>query len=111
MMDFWIACGHHLLDRDESGGLCVTDDFLKAYFARPELMPPDDACPVERRLHRELLPAYTGLFRNQGVIMTKAALGLLGLPGGPVRMPLSDATAAETEQLRTDLAAAGIKLK
>ena len=26
--------------------------------------------------------------------MTKAALGLLGLPGGPVRLPLSDATAA-----------------
>jgi 4-hydroxy-tetrahydrodipicolinate synthase len=63
------------------------------------------------RLHRELLPAYQGLFRNQGVIMTKAALGLLGLPGGPVRLPLSTATAAETERLRTDLAAAGIKLK
>jgi 4-hydroxy-tetrahydrodipicolinate synthase len=63
------------------------------------------------RLHRELLPAYTGLFRNQGVIMTKAALGLLGLPGGPVRLPLSNATAAETDRLRTDLAAAGIKLK
>jgi hypothetical protein len=65
MSDFWIACGHHLLDRDESGGLCVTDEFLKAYFARPELMPPDDACPVERRLHRELLadprqPVNTG---------------------------------------------------
>jgi hypothetical protein len=55
MNDFWIACGHHLLDRDESGGLRVTGEFLKAYFARPELMPPDDACAVERRLHRELL--------------------------------------------------------
>lgn len=55
MNDFWIACGHHLLDRDESGGLRVTDEFLKAYFARPELMPPKDACPVERRLHREML--------------------------------------------------------
>jgi hypothetical protein len=55
MKDFWIACGHHLLDRNESGGLCVTDEFLKAYFARPELMPPGDACPAERRLHRELL--------------------------------------------------------
>jgi 4-hydroxy-tetrahydrodipicolinate synthase len=63
------------------------------------------------RLHRELLPVYTGLFRNQGVIMTKAALGLMGLPGGPVRLPLPDATAAETEQLRTDLTTAGIKLK
>jgi Family of unknown function (DUF6352) len=55
MKDFWIACGHHLLDRDANGGLVVTDEFLKAYFARPELMPPDDACALERRLHRTLL--------------------------------------------------------
>ena len=55
MRDFWIACGHHLLDRDASGGLCVTDEFLKAYFSRPELVPPEGACQVERRLHREML--------------------------------------------------------
>src|SRR5438270_11563504 len=55
MKDFWISCGHHLLDRNANGGLVVTDEFLKAYFARPELMPPEDACAVERRLHRELL--------------------------------------------------------
>jgi 4-hydroxy-tetrahydrodipicolinate synthase len=66
---------------------------------------------VALRLHRELLPVYTGLFRNQGVIMTKAALGLLGLPGGPVRLPLPNATDAEVERLRTDLAAGGVKLK
>lgn len=54
MKDFWITCGYHLLDRNASGGLVVTDEFLKAYFARPELVPPDDACAVERRLHREL---------------------------------------------------------
>ena len=55
MRDFWISCGHHLLDRNASGGLAVTEEFLKAYFARPELMPPEDACEVERKLHRELL--------------------------------------------------------
>jgi hypothetical protein len=55
MKDFWISCGHHLLDRNANGGLVVTDEFLKAYFARAELMPPRDACAVERRLHRELL--------------------------------------------------------
>jgi 4-hydroxy-tetrahydrodipicolinate synthase len=64
-----------------------------------------------RRIHRELLPVYTGIFRNQGVIMTKAALGLLGLPGGPVRLPLTDATPAEIELLRQDLTAGGVKLK
>jgi len=61
-------------------------------------------------IHRELLPVYTGMFRTQGVIMTKAALGLLGLPGGPVRLPQADATAAQVEQLRTDLVAGGVKL-
>src|SRR3954470_24824113 len=55
MNDFWISCGHHLLDRNADGGLVATDEFLKAYLARPELMPPDDACATERRLHRELL--------------------------------------------------------
>ena len=55
MNDFWISCGHHLLDRDEGGGLLVTDDFLKVYLARPELIPPPEACAVERTLHGALL--------------------------------------------------------
>lgn len=53
--DFWLSSGHHLLDRDASGKLLVTDEFLKAYLARPELMPPKDACAAERELHRSLL--------------------------------------------------------
>jgi hypothetical protein len=55
MKDFWLSCGHHLLDRDEGGGLVVTDEFLKAYLARPELSPPADACIAERTLHAALL--------------------------------------------------------
>jgi hypothetical protein len=55
MTDFWLSCGHHLLDRDEGSGLVVTDEFLKAYLARPELAPPPDACTVERTLHAALL--------------------------------------------------------
>jgi hypothetical protein len=55
MKDFWLSCGHHLLDRDEGGGLRVTADFLRAYFARPELAPPREACVVERTLHAALL--------------------------------------------------------
>lgn len=64
------------------------------------------------RHHRELLPVYTGIMtRTQGVISTKAALSMLGLPGGSVRPPLADATPAEIERLRTDLVAGGVKLK
>ncbi len=55
MKDFWLSCGHHLLDRGEGGGLLVTDDFLKVYLARPELAPPEDACVAERTLHAALL--------------------------------------------------------
>ena len=55
MNDFWLACGHHLTDRDPSGRLLVTDEFLRAYLARPELQPPTDACAAERRLHAAIL--------------------------------------------------------
>jgi Family of unknown function (DUF6352) len=55
MKDFWLSCGHHLLDRDEHGRLRVTDEFMKVYLARPELAPPPEACVVERTLHSALL--------------------------------------------------------
>jgi len=55
MKDFWISSGHHLLDRGSDGGLHITDEFLKLYLARPELIPPAEACAVERTLHAALL--------------------------------------------------------
>jgi 4-hydroxy-tetrahydrodipicolinate synthase len=62
-------------------------------------------------LHRRLLPLFTGIFRTQGVILVKAALGLLGLPSGPVRLPMVDASGAQIAQLRSDAAAAGVDLR
>ena len=53
--DFWQSSGHQLLDRDGSGMLVVTDEFLKAYLARPEIAPPPEACSAERSLHAGLL--------------------------------------------------------
>jgi Family of unknown function (DUF6352) len=53
--DFWRSCGHHLLDRDGMGKLLVTDEFLKAYLARPELVPPPEACAAERKLHDTMM--------------------------------------------------------
>jgi 4-hydroxy-tetrahydrodipicolinate synthase len=63
-----------------------------------------------RAVNESLLPVYTGIFRTQGVILVKAALRELGLPGGPVRPPLVDATPEQIAQLRTDLAAGGVPL-
>jgi 4-hydroxy-tetrahydrodipicolinate synthase len=63
-----------------------------------------------RRRHHELLPLFTGIFRTQGTILVKAALATLGLPAGPVRSPLVDATESELAQLRADCAEAGLPL-
>jgi len=60
-------------------------------------------------IHRSLLPVYTGIFRTQGVITTKAALAQLGLPGGRVRPPLVDATEEELARLVLDLADGGVE--
>lgn len=59
-------------------------------------------------INRGLLPVYTGCFRTQGVILTKAALDMQGLPAGPVRLPLVDATPEQRAVLRADLAAGGV---
>ncbi|MER5974180.1 4-hydroxy-tetrahydrodipicolinate synthase [Streptomyces sp. NPDC002055] len=61
-------------------------------------------------IHQKLLPVFTGMFRTQGVITTKAALALQGLPGGPLRLPLVELSPEETEQLKRDLAAGGVQL-
>ncbi|MGI8667752.1 MAG: 4-hydroxy-tetrahydrodipicolinate synthase [Jatrophihabitans sp.] len=58
------------------------------------------------RLHQQLLPIYTGIFRTQGVILVKAGLTLRGRSVGPVRLPMVEATAHEISHLRADLAAA-----
>ena len=53
-----------------------------------------------RALHRSMLPVNVGLFRNQAAVLTKAAMDLLGLPGGGVRGPLLPASDAERRQTR-----------
>ena len=55
MREFWVASGHHLTRRGDHGGLLATPELIMAYLARPELMPPDDACDAERDLHASLL--------------------------------------------------------
>jgi len=55
--EFWVSSGHHLTCRTVDGRLAVTDELLGAYLARPELLPPDEACAAERELHRSLLRA------------------------------------------------------
>jgi 4-hydroxy-tetrahydrodipicolinate synthase len=64
-----------------------------------------------RAVHESLLPVYSGVMGGgQGVMMVKAALKQFGLPAGPVRPPLVDATAEQVARLRTDLTAGGVGL-
>ena len=78
-------------------------EMLNAWFAG------DSARALE--IHQQLLPVFTGTFRTQGAILTKAAMNLMGLPGGTTRLPLVDATPVQIEQLRKDLIAGGVTLK
>jgi len=64
---------------------------------------------VAREMNAALLPVYRGIFRTQGVILTKAALRLQGLPAGPLRLPLIEATDDQIATLQADLAAGGVR--
>lgn len=57
MREFWVASGHHLSRVTAEGRLAVTDELLLAWLARPEIMPPVDACAAERALHARLTAA------------------------------------------------------
>ena len=55
MPDFWRSCGYSLLRRRGDGRLAVTDDYLRLYYARPELAPVAESCAAERELHAALM--------------------------------------------------------
>ncbi len=59
LTDFWRNSGFHLLERSIERRLKVTDDFLRAYFLRPEIRPIDESCDNERALHESLLDEPT----------------------------------------------------
>jgi 4-hydroxy-tetrahydrodipicolinate synthase len=61
-------------------------------------------------LHQRLLPMFVGIFRTQGTILVKAALHRRGLPAGPVRSPLVDATEEQIAQLVIDAKDSGLNL-
>jgi hypothetical protein len=53
--EFWRSSGYHLLVPDDSGRLAVSDDFLRAYWLRPEVVPVAESCAAEVALHDELM--------------------------------------------------------
>ena len=69
--DFWRSSGWHLLDKNQDGWLSVTDDFLAAYFARPELVPIEESCKKEIILHEELIREPRKKIKNQQLLELK----------------------------------------
>ncbi|MEN9693252.1 MAG: Dihydrodipicolinate synthase 1 [Actinomycetota bacterium] len=65
-----------------------------------------------KQINFDMVPVTTGIMtRVGGAIMTKAALDLLGRAGGgPLRLPMVAANAAQREQLKLDLRAGGFQL-
>ena len=55
MQELWPSSGYRLLSRDDGGKLTLTDDFLRAYFVRPEVAQQPESCDAERALHEALL--------------------------------------------------------
>jgi len=55
--DIWLTSGWHLLDKDKSGCLVPTEDFMRAYFYRPEVAPIEESCEAEIELHKKLVEA------------------------------------------------------
>ncbi len=53
--DFWKSAGLHLVERDANGWLRVTDDYLRAYFTRPEIHPVEESCAAEHALFERLM--------------------------------------------------------
>lgn len=71
--------------------LCAAGDFEAAYAA-----------------HEALLPLMEGLFETSNPILVKEALSLLGFPVGGVRLPLVDATPAQSERLASIMREVGV---
>lgn len=61
-----------------------------------------------RAIHDDLMPLYDALFAVSSPIPLKAALEDLGLPAGPLRLPLSSATDSERAAMRAAMSAAGV---
>ena len=92
------------------GVVCVASHLVGPDMARMiEVFPTDPT--KAREIHHRLLPLFTTLMKadtSPGPL--KAALRLLGLPGGPLRPPLAEPDDAVVAQVREAMAAAGVEL-
>ena len=61
-----------------------------------------------RAIHNRLFPLFRGLFSNSNPIPLKAAMNMLGLPAGVLRLPLIYASEEEQKAIATILKETGL---
>ena len=83
-------------------GHLVGDEISRMY----DLLPADLA--AARAVYLRLLPLIQALFVESNPVPLKAALELLGLPGGPVRPPLAPAEGSTVATVRAALVELGL---
>lgn len=55
MTEFWRNSGFYLTTRNSDGFLEISDDLLRAFWLRPEVIPVEESCDNERALHELLM--------------------------------------------------------
>lgn len=53
--EFWKSSGFHLVNQLDDGWLQVSDDFMRAYYTRPEIHPIEESCATEHMLFERLM--------------------------------------------------------
>ncbi|HUH06309.1 MAG TPA: dihydrodipicolinate synthase family protein, partial [Egibacteraceae bacterium] len=92
------------------GGVGVVS--VAAHLVGRELADMIESFPTDparsRRIHHRLLPLFSALFCDSNPVPLKAGLDLLGLPGGPVRLPLASADQGVIDTMRTTMTELGL---
>jgi 4-hydroxy-tetrahydrodipicolinate synthase len=91
-----------VLDLGGSGGILTASHVAGEEFRRMA-----DESDQRQAIHESLLPLFDALSVAPAAASNKAALKLLGLPGGHVRLPYVDLDESETETVRAGLKAVG----
>lgn len=92
-----------VLDMGGSGGILVA-----SHVVGPEMRRMVDEPESRDVIHQELLPVFDALSVAPAAISTKAALDMMGLPGGVPRLPYVEADESEKATIRAMLEARGL---
>lgn len=92
-----------VLDLGGSGGILVA-----SHVVGPEMRRMVDEPENRAAIEQELLPVYEALSVAPAAISTKAALDMMGLPGGVPRLPYVEADDSEKATIRAMLEARGL---